>query len=231
MSEEKKEEVNSSASVASEGESKAKATAQVEGGSESEKAKPARPATPRTAAAKAKKEGEDGEAPKEKKPSPLQPQLDEYVSVINSSLETELGESPIEKAYNNETSKECPTLIIKRAYFRKVFELLKSHQTLRFDYLSNLQAVDYETHIESQYFFYSFAHNRSIAVRVKLDRSVTEVESVTDLWAAADWNEREAYDLMGINYLGHPNLKRIMLPDDWVGHPLRKDYEPFDEGV
>jgi NADH-quinone oxidoreductase subunit C len=66
---------------------------------------------------------------------------------------------------------------------------------------------------------------------VKLDRENPTVASVTDLWAGADWFERETYDLLGIKYTGHPNLKRILLPDEWVGHPLRKDYVQYDEEV
>ena len=63
------------------------------------------------------------------------------------------------------------------------------------------------------------------AVRVETDRTAPEIPSVADVWPAADWHEREAYDLMGIRFSGHPDLRRILCPDDWDGHPLRKDYE------
>ncbi len=65
---------------------------------------------------------------------------------------------------------------------------------------------------------------RELAVRVLTDRNNPQIQSVAKLWAAADWHEREAFDLMGIDFPGHPNLERILCPDDWVGHPLRKDY-------
>jgi NADH-quinone oxidoreductase subunit C len=63
------------------------------------------------------------------------------------------------------------------------------------------------------------------AIRVEMDRDSPHIPSVADVWPAADWHEREAYDLMGIVFDGHPDLRRILCPDDWEGHPLRKDYE------
>jgi NADH-quinone oxidoreductase subunit C len=66
---------------------------------------------------------------------------------------------------------------------------------------------------------------------VKTNRTAATLPSLSSIWAAANWNEREMYDLLGIHFVGHPYLKRILLPDDWVGHPLRKDYEPLDKGV
>jgi NADH-quinone oxidoreductase subunit C len=62
-------------------------------------------------------------------------------------------------------------------------------------------------------------------VKVLLDRAHPQVESVRGIWAAAEWHEREAFDLMGVTFLHHPDLRRILLPEDWVGHPLRKDYQ------
>ena len=78
----------------------------------------------------------------------------------------------------------------------------------------------------------SIAKKHTLVVKVMLPRwkndvegEIPEVPSVSRVWAVADWHEREAYDLMGIRFTGHPNLVRILCPDDWVGHPLRKDYE------
>jgi NADH-quinone oxidoreductase subunit C len=63
------------------------------------------------------------------------------------------------------------------------------------------------------------------AVRVETDRKAPSIPSVSSVWPAADWHEREAYDLMGIDFAGHPDQRRILCPDDWEGHPLRKDYD------
>jgi NADH-quinone oxidoreductase subunit C len=70
-----------------------------------------------------------------------------------------------------------------------------------------------------------------LALKVKIDRDEPTIESLQPLWAGANWPECEAYDLLGIKFTGHPNLHRIMLGEDWVGHPLRKDYEPYDVEV
>jgi NADH-quinone oxidoreductase subunit C len=70
----------------------------------------------------------------------------------------------------------------------------------------------------------ALASNTKIALRVDLDRNKPEVESVTGIWKGANFQEREVYDLMGVVFTGHPDLRRILLPEDWEGHPLRKDY-------
>lgn len=74
------------------------------------------------------------------------------------------------------------------------------------------------------YHLYSMKHRHRLTLRVVMERDGARVPSVAHLWPAANWHEREAYDLVGIVFDGHPDLRRILLPDDWVGHPLRKDY-------
>ncbi|GAB7387903.1 hypothetical protein BSNK01_17400 [Bacillaceae bacterium] len=194
------------------------------------KAKAAAAAKAKAAAlAKAKAGGgtEGKTAAEAKKPSKNQPLLDKYVQRITEAF----GAEVIEDAYINELSKEMPTLVIKNERWHDVARLLKEHEDLAFDYLSNLLGVDYPDRMEVVYYFYSYRHRQPVCVKVKTNREAPAVPSVTDLWQGADWNEREAYDLLGIRFPGHPNLRRILLPDDWVGHPLRKDYEPLDEGV
>ncbi len=79
--------------------------------------------------------------------------------------------------------------------------------------------------IEVMYAVQSYAHKHELRIKVQLDRSAPKVASVTSLFRSANWYERECYDLLGIHFEGHPNHKRILLPPDWIGHPLRKDYE------
>ena len=96
-----------------------------------------------------------------------------------------------------------------------------------FDSLSCVTAIDFgeETgQLEVIYTLYSIPFHITMHLRVLVNREKPEVPSVCSIWKTADWHEREAYDFFGIQFLGHPNLTRILLPADWEGHPLRKDY-------
>ncbi|MGJ7920757.1 NADH-quinone oxidoreductase subunit C [Neobacillus sp. LXY-4] len=183
------------------------------------------------AAAKAKAAGAATEAAaepvEEAKPSPNQQYLDKYVKVI----EEHLGNDVLEDSYINKLSKDVPTLVAKREAYFKVAQFLKYNELLGFDYLSELHGTDFETHMEVYVHFYSYKNRQSVALKVKIDRDNPEIESLEPLWAGANWPECEAYDLLGIKFIGHPNLHRIMLGEDWVGHPLRKDYEQYDVEV
>ncbi|CAM4475181.1 NADH-quinone oxidoreductase subunit C [Paenibacillus endophyticus] len=181
------------------------------------------------AAAKEKTESEAGEAAPEvaKPPSPRQPELDRLAALIKS----EVSESAVEDAYLNELNGDMPVIIINNSYWREVSRLLKEHGELQFNYLRNVSGVDYETHMEVVYHLYSLSTKREAAFKVKTERDAAAVFSATPVWATANWNEREIYDLLGIDFPGHPDMRRIMMPDDWVGHPLRKDYEPIDPEV
>ena len=75
------------------------------------------------------------------------------------------------------------------------------------------------------YHLYSYVHHHKLVVKVVVPKSNPVVKTVSDVWAAAEWHEREAYDLVGMTFEGHPDLRRILLPEDWEGHPLRKDYK------
>ena len=98
---------------------------------------------------------------------------------------------------------------------------------LGFDCLLNLSGVDWpkRNEIEIVYHLYSYSKRHDFVLKVKLDRAAPSVPSLESVWKSADWLEREQYDLLGIEFRGHPDLRRIMMPDDWVGHPLRKDYK------
>lgn len=81
-----------------------------------------------------------------------------------------------------------------------------------------------EPRFEVFYLLHSIERNERLRLKVALGGEAPQLESVTGVWAGADWYEREAYDLFGVVFHGHPNLKRLMMPEDWVGHPLRKDF-------
>jgi NADH-quinone oxidoreductase subunit C len=95
---------------------------------------------------------------------------------------------------------------------------------LGFEYLNCLSGADWVTHLEVVYDLSSLRHANKAHVRVKVNREDPLVRTVSDLWRAADWHERECYDLFGIRFDRHPDHRRILLPEDWVGYPLRKDY-------
>jgi len=162
-----------------------------------------------------------------KEPSKNQPYLDKYVARIKEAF----GAEVIEASYINELAKEVPTLVIENERWHDVAVFLKEDEQLAFDYLSNLHGVDYEDRLEVYYHFYSYQNRQSLAVKVKTGREESSVASVMDIWNGANWNERETYDLLGIHFPGHNDFRRILLPDDWVGHPLRKDYVQYDEEV
>ncbi len=126
-----------------------------------------------------------------------------------------------------------------------VCEHLRDDANLQFQMLNCITAVDYcepdekkakkvdwEPHIEMVYHLSSMTNKHTLVVKVQLPRwkdsnegELPEVPTVCGVWSTADWHEREVYDLSGIQFVGHPNMRRILCPLDWVGHPLRKDYE------
>jgi NADH-quinone oxidoreductase subunit C len=138
-----------------------------------------------------------------------------------------------------------PFVVVEPADVLAVCGLLRDDPRLKFELLLNMSGVDYlepdpkkapkagfEPHLELVYHFMSFTHKHRFALKLVLPRwkgdkvgELPEVPSVAGLWRTADWHEREVYDLCGIDFTGHPDLSRILLADDWVGHPLRKDYE------
>ncbi|PES68668.1 NADH-quinone oxidoreductase subunit C [Bacillus cereus] len=187
------------------------------------KAKAAAAARAKTKGAEGKKEDE----PKQEELSVNQPYLNQYVEAIREKL----GEGALVDSYINKLSKDVPTLVVDPEKYYEVMESLRFHEGLAFDYMSELHATDFVTHMEVYVHLFSYSKKQSVAVKVKLDRETPQVESVTALWKGADWPEREAYDLLGIIFKGHPNLTRILMPEDWVGYPLRKDYEPYDVEV
>jgi NADH-quinone oxidoreductase subunit C len=138
-----------------------------------------------------------------------------------------------------------PWIEVTPAGVPAVCKYLRDEPDLRFNFLNCITVVDYcepdpkkaakagfQPHLELVYHLWSLPHKTSIVVKVMLPRwkndkpgELPEVPTVSDIWRTADWHERETYDLSGVWFTGHPDMRRILCPEDWVGYPLRKDYE------
>jgi NADH-quinone oxidoreductase subunit C len=115
--------------------------------------------------------------------------------------------------------------LVKSDSLLGVAEYLKTTDGLKFDYLNYITAVDYYDYFEVVYMLTSLEYNRSVTLKVRCySRHNPAVPSLTELYQGADWQERETYDLMGIIFKGHPNLKRVFLWEGFDGYPLRKDW-------
>jgi len=106
---------------------------------------------------------------------------------------------------------------------------LKTDWDLNFDYLMNISALDTKEHLEVTYHLASYKHGHTFNLKVKTPRENAAVNSITDYYGTANFQEREVYDHFGVNFHNHPDMRRILLPDDWDGYPLLKDYEENEE--
>jgi NADH-quinone oxidoreductase subunit C len=125
------------------------------------------------------------------------------------------------------TFRDEVTLFIRRTSLLTVCEFLRDASDLRFNYLSDVTALDHypnDPRFEVVYHLYSIGTNQSLCLKVRLPGENPRVASVVSVWPGASACEREVYDLFGIYFEGHPDLRRILMPEDWEGHPLRKDY-------
>ncbi len=138
-----------------------------------------------------------------------------------------------------------PWIEVTPAGLVAVCTFLRDDSDLAFDMLNCISGVDYfepdpkkaakvpwQPHLEVVYHLSSIRRKHTLVVKVSVPRwkndqpgDLPEVPTVSGVWATADWHEREVYDLSGVRFVGHPNLRRILCPEDWVGYPLRKDYE------
>jgi NADH-quinone oxidoreductase subunit C len=116
-------------------------------------------------------------------------------------------------------------LIIPHDFILEFFAWLKNEPGLDFDYYDYSSVTDRPPdHMDMVYSVYSLEHKHRLSVKVQLSRDNPTVPTLSHLWKNADWNEREILDLFGVFFLDHPDPRRLMMPDDWEGHPLRKDY-------
>ena len=143
---------------------------------------------------------------------------------IKAIIDSHFNEAIIDES----VASSPPCLTIKTELIYSICELLHAHDQTYFDQLSCLTGIDNGPEsgtMEVVYNLYSIPKNIHLMLKVVLDRKKPKVDSVHSIWRNANWYERETYDLLGIQFINHPDLRRILLPSDWEGYPLRKDYE------
>lgn len=127
------------------------------------------------------------------------------------------------------SKKPDPFCVVDPAAIVEVAQYLHDDPELAMDCLSNQSGVDYKDRIEVVYHLFSYSHRHGAVLKVKLPRENPAVRTVESVWKSANWMEREIFDLLGVTFDGHSDLRRILLPEDWVGYPLRKDFvEPLE---
>ncbi|MDR3715697.1 MAG: NADH-quinone oxidoreductase subunit C [Puia sp.] len=148
---------------------------------------------------------------------------DEEMNAKGEGLKVKIGEwLPLAQW---EEGPEWTTLLVEPASWPEAAKLLRFTPGLDFDFLFCLTCIDWKTHFTMVYHFRSTLHGHELVVKSKLDHNQPAIETVSRIWRTAEFHEREAYDLFGVNFLHHPDLRRLFLTDEWVGYPLRKDYE------
>ncbi len=120
---------------------------------------------------------------------------------------------------------EWITAFVDASAWKTIAQQLRSNEDFQFDYLFCVTCVDWKTHLTMVYHLTSTIYRHSLVIKAKLDRNNPEIETVSDIWRTAEFHEREAYDLFGVKFLHHPDLRRLLLTDDFDGYPLRKDFE------
>ncbi|MBI2178582.1 MAG: NADH-quinone oxidoreductase subunit C [Candidatus Tectomicrobia bacterium] len=160
---------------------------------------------------------EEGSAPAAAQAPPAQD--------LRELVEREYAGTILEQSAYKDMADEA-TLVVRLDALPQVGSLLRDHPSARFRLLSDLTAAHFpaeERPFHVVYHLYSFDHNRRLRLKVKAHEG-EQVPSVVSVWSGANWMEREVFDLFGVSFKGHPDLRRILLPEDWGSHPLRKDY-------
>ena len=132
--------------------------------------------------------------------------------------------SAVEPSATYDEAGEWLNIIIAPATWKKLAKSLRN-APFNFDYLFCLTCIDWKTDLMMVYHLSSTDHRHTIVIKARLDRTDPQIETVSDIWRTADFHEREVFDLFGVKFNGHPDLRRLIMPDDWEGYPLRKDYE------
>ncbi len=142
----------------------------------------------------------------------------------NNLLEEYLSKRYEEKINILKKTQYNTEILVDKDIFKETSEYIKN---MGFTFLSDITSVDYKDHFILVYQFFNYNRNDSVTLKIKLENYENpEIDSLTSIWETADWHEREVYDLMGIIFKDHPNLKRILMWEGYKGHPLRKDFPP-----
>lgn len=143
--------------------------------------------------------------------------------MTNEELKAKLIES--HPATTFEEGSEWLTAIIEATGWNELARQLRFTAGLDFDFLFCVTCIDWKTHFTMVYHLRSTIHGHLLVVKARLDHVNPEIKTVSDIWRTAEFHEREAYDLFGVKFIDHPDLRRLFMTDEWNGWPLRKDYE------
>ena len=141
---------------------------------------------------------------------------------IFEKLKNEFGDAILE--FKDEAPSD-PFIVVDASKIFDICHVLRDDEDLLFDYLTCLSGMDLKEELQVVYHLYSFTFKHKIVIKANVPKEDPKIHTVERIWRAADWHEREAYDLYGIIFEGHHNLIRILNPYDWEGYPLRKDYK------
>lgn len=146
-----------------------------------------------------------------------------------------LKEHGIESKRHADHSHGVECIELEGSVLESTLKLLRNSPETQLNYLITISGTEYPDHFESVYHLWSYVSTKELTIKVKVEKSAVPegklpvVPSIANFWGAANWHERETYDLVGIRYSNHPYLRRLLNPWDWDGHPLRRDYkQPVD---
>jgi NADH-quinone oxidoreductase subunit C len=179
-------------------------------------------AKPAPAPAAAAPKADAAPAP-EPEPDPRLVEAQSRLETIKGKLVAKFGEGAVEEA---DVKKFTPTLLIKPEYWVDLIDYVKQDPSLKLNYPEMMAGTDYKDkgYFEVVVMLHSFELDWDVNFKVRSEREKASIPSITPLFEGLNWEEREIFDLLGIDFPGHPDMRRVMLEDDWKGHPLRKDY-------
>lgn len=150
---------------------------------------------------------------------------------IFKKLQEKFGEETVFEFHADPKKDKDPWFQVAPYEIEGICEHLKTDPDLAFDYLECVTGVDYpdDKKIIVVYHIYSYTKKHRVVLKAFLDREDPSMPTLVNVWSCANWHERETFDLLGVLFEGHPDLRRLLLPDDWEGHPLRKDFEEKED--